>query len=87
MIFSCGLFTEVLTDVSYLTLFFPFCLAALENHFEEQTNVSRLTGNELEQIYKTDFGTKDVFIVNDKSSAKTEFKKKKTQKLHNFKLL
>lgn len=79
MIFSCDLLTEVLTDVRYLTLFFPFCLAALENHFEEQTNVSRLTGNELEQIYKTDFATKDVFMVNDESSAKAELKKKDTK--------
>lgn len=59
-----------------MPLCFPYCLAALEHHFQAQAYVSQLTGNELEQIYKTDFGTKDVFTANDKSSARAEFKKK-----------
>lgn len=79
MIFSSGLCTEVLTDVRYMTLFFPFCLAALENHCEAQAYVSQLTGNELEQIHKTDFGAKDIFMANDESSAKAEFQKKDTK--------
>lgn len=58
---------------------FPLCLVALENHFEAQAYVSQITGNELEQIYKTDFGTKDIFMANDESSAKAEFQKKDTK--------